>query len=448
LLIFYQEIATTRINGEDHPYVAVKQLLPNGLTKDDFKSFIKAEHQTLDLLRDFETQHLIKATAFCKKRSGEAEDLYFVFPWAEHGNLRMFWKEKIASIYDNNYMKWVFDQLVGLADAIQTLHHEKERHHGKEQTCRHGDLKPENVLCFNKSSSTAIKDHTSCILVISDVGLSRIHDKSTQFRSKTRMVAGETIAYAAPETELFPERPTSRRYDIWSLGCLYLEFVIWLLYGIEELEHFGGEIGARFYTITGEATLNIDRSKTAQVNPKVKLWIEHIKKDWRCAGTGLKDTAIGRLIAFIEKRLLVVTANPDPKDPIPASDESKYVDQATVDSGERTDIPGIRFQGPTALSDDVRNMSLQTARFSKTGEDERAYAVEVYNGIVNIVKDVEKGDIEWVNLYPDGVETLPRVGPESVIDFTTPSRRVSADRNQEVSALSFYRQLKVSNNLA
>ncbi len=301
-------------NEEGHLYVAVKHLLPTALKKEDFRTFVNVEYQTLDILRNFETPHLIKATAFYKKKNGDAEEYYFLFPWAKHGNLRTFWKEKIPSIHDSSYMKWVFDQLVGLTDAIETLHHQGEK------TCRHGDLKPENVLCFNKSGSTAEKDQTSCVLVISDVGLSRTHDNPTQLRSKSRMVAGETLAYAAPETELFPERPTSRRYDIWSLGCLYLEFVIWLLYGIEELKRFGDDIGVgagrRFYIITSTSTLNVGRLKTAQVNPVVQDWIEHIKKDWRCAIIGEKETAIGRLISLIEKRLLVVNANPDPKDPI------------------------------------------------------------------------------------------------------------------------------------
>lgn len=337
--------------------------------------------------------------------------------WAKHGNLRKFWEENIPSIYESNYMKWVFDQLVGLADAIQTLHHQGE------QTCRHGDLKPENVLCFDKSGSAAEKDQTSYVLVISDVGLSRVHDKSTQFRSKTRMVVGETIAYAAPETELYPERATSRRCDIWSLGCLYLEFVIWLLYGIEELKRFGEEINEspeqRFYTITGIETLNVGGSKTPKVNQVVTDWIEHIKTDWRCAGIEGEETAIGRLIVLVEKGLLIVTANPDPKDPITAPYDPGDEDQATANSGERTDIPEIRIQKPTALSEEARDtMISRTARFADTGKVERAYAPEVREGIVAIVQDVKDGVIEWVNKIKMDLLSLQRLLEDGFLSST------------------------------
>ncbi|KAH8597376.1 hypothetical protein B0O99DRAFT_703257 [Bisporella sp. PMI_857] len=419
------DIAT---DDEGNPYVAVKQLLPNGLMKGTFTSFVQAEYQALDALRSFDSQHLIKATAFYKKKAGEAEDLFFVFPWAEHGNLRKFWKEKIPSIYNHNYMKWVFQQLLGLADALQTLHHEN-------QVSRHGDLKPENVLCFNMSGSTAIKDHTSCVLVISDVGLSRTHDKSTRFRSKTKMAAGETIAYAAPETELFPDQATSRRFDIWSLGCLYLEFIIWLLYGVEELERFDNELGLRFYAITNKpATLNVNDTKKAEVNPTVKSWIEHIKNDPRCTGTGRKETAVSRLIALVEKRLLVIAANPDPKDPLPAPNEPRDELQVTADSQVRTDIPTFKLgvREPTASSEEVLNtMMSRTAVSVKTGDAERAYAPEVCKGFDSILRDVEGGVIEWINLEQDGLTSLSLQGPESLTNISTRSRRDSSGKNQE-----------------
>jgi serine/threonine protein kinase len=449
-MMICQKIATKSINGKKHPCVAVKLLLHTAMTKEDFESFVQAEYQSLEVLRDFETQHLIKAIAFYKTITGNVEGLFFVFPFAEQGNLRKFWKQTKPSIYENSHMTWVFEQLRGLADAIKTLHHER-----KDQTCRHGDLKPENVLCFKASGSTAVEDLTSCILVISDVGLSRIHDKSTQFRSQTRLAAGHTVTYAAPEAELFPKRPTTRRYDIWSLGCLYLEFIIWLLYGAEELERFGEErerahhgemnqmIGARFYIITSPETLTSDRSRTPVVNPAVTKWIEHIKQDPRCVATGLGETAIGRLISLIEKRLLIVTANLDSKTLTSPSNKTVVNNQATAASREHMDgTPKLLLVGATATD---LSKAPQPIQSTENGDGERADAIEVFNKLNKIVQDARKGTIQWLN-HQDGLEKEYK-GPETETYPTVRPHTGSVSKNPDVSTIHVHFRPNASNRL-
>jgi serine/threonine protein kinase len=444
-MMICQEIATKSINGKKHPCVAVKLLLHTALTKEDFESFVQAEYQSLEVLRDSETQHLIKAIAFYKTITGNVEGLFFVFPFAQQGNLRKFWKQTKPSIYENSHMTWVFEQFRGLADAIKTLHHER-----KDQACRHGDLKPENVLCFKASDSTAVEDLTSCVIVITDVGLSRIHDKSTQFRSQTRLAAGHTVTYAAPEAELFPNRATGRRYDIWSLGCLYLEFIIWLLYGVEELERFGEErdrhgemIGARFYIITSPETLTPDRSRTPVINPAVTKWVEHIKQDPRCVATGLGETAIGRLISLIEKRLLIVTANPDYKTSTSPSNKTVVNNQATAASREHMDAtPKLMVVRATAT--DLSKAS-QPIKSTDTGDSERADAIEVFNKLNKIVQDARKGTIQWLN-HQDGLENEYK-GPETGAYPTVRPRTGSMSKNPDVSTIHVHFRPNVSNRL-
>ena len=176
------------------------------------------------------------------------------------------------------------------------------------------------------------------IVVISDFGLARIHDEVTQLREKTKLAGGETIVYAAPEIELYPNRGISRRYDIWSLGCLYLEFVIWLLYGSEELERFHQRLDGRFYTIRFAATITV-QGKLAEINQTAKDWIHKIKNDPRCGGTGVKRTAISRLIVLIEERLLVVGSNPNLSNPLSALDKLGDEDQGTTDFRAAVIIP-------------------------------------------------------------------------------------------------------------
>jgi serine/threonine protein kinase len=410
---------------------------------EDFATFVKAEHEALEMIQGFDTQHLIKAIAFYKKN----HDFFFVFPWAQHGNLRKFWNEKIPSIYDKNYMKWVFTQFVGLADAIRTLHHQED-----DKSSRHGDLKPENVLCFDVSGPKDIIDQTSCVLVISDVGVTRTHDESTEFRTRTMMESGVTVPYRAPERELNPDLSTGRRYDIWSLGCLYLEFVIWLLYGIEELERFRLEIRGKFYTIsdTRQAdTLRVE-DKTAEINQEVKTWINNIKTDPRCAGAGPKETAIGRLVDLIEKRLLVVKATSDRQGAPRASSQPEGAQRAPTGPTEGTDGPSFQFivHEPTGLSDDIRKRkAAQAARFADSGEGERAYAIEVCKKLETIARNAEDGIIEWLHVAQDGDEDAPYDG--SATDLVARPRRASAGRNQEVSTIpvSSYQRLTASNIL-
>ncbi len=431
-MIICQDIANESVNGKTHPWVAVKQLLPTGLKKEDAQDFVKAEHEMLNLLRDFKSRHLIKAISFYKT-PGQIENLHYVFPWAEQGSLRNLWAEKTASICGDNHTIWVFNQLLGLADAIQALH---------KKNYRHGDLKPENILCF-KIPGSRIEDLTSCVLVISDVGLSRIYDRLTQLRSQTKMPGGETKAYAAPETTIFPKRPTSRRYDIWSLGCLYLEFIIWILYGYEELDRFrkdlkefGGDSGARFYTIFDTKKLQVDGSTqiVAKVNQVVKAWIEHIKLDSRCTATG---TAFGHLIVLIEEQLLVVNANPtlvlDPKKPVEGN-------QAIDVSFKGADIiPGVivKRASTVGLNIDPKIETSQTAKSKQSEGNERATASEVFEGLDEIIRNGENGSIEWLH-HGNGLDKVSCKGPESATYLTSSLSRASLDQSDDVSAINFH----------
>lgn len=381
----------------------------------------------MDMLRSFDTQHLIKAIAFYN----ETGSRYFVFPWAQHGNLWQFWNEKIPSIHDDKYMEWVFDQFIGLADAIRTLHYQDD---GK--SCRHGDLKPENILCFSSSSSRDINDHTSCVLVISDVGLARTHSKATDLRSKTKMQGGETVRYKAPETELFPDQATGRRYDIWSLGCLYLEFVIWLLYGIEELVRFGEEIDGKFYKIVSPDSLQPGSKKTAKINQEVEYWINRIKMDPRCTGNGFKETAFGRLIAFVEKRLLVVTTRQNIHS---APDKLGNKGRAPTDLSDGVDDSSfITVQAPTALEDDLTRTKpisqFEAERFAIAGKDERAFAREVCEAITAIAHDAKDSIIDWLNFAHNREENVFHDGLPATLTLT--SSKGFMGRKQEVSTIT------------
>lgn len=289
------------MDDQENPRVAIKKLKR---LHEDFKSVADGEAKVLKMMRGFKNKHLVKAIAYY--RTGQ--DFYFMFPWAKMGDLREFWKKQKALRTDQDYFIWVFTQLAGLSRALQELHGALEDlAHGAIHSsthCRHGDLKPENILCFETISGQADQPR----LVFTDVGLSKIHNKATEWRTKTGTTAS-TAMYAAPELGIDPHATRSRRFDIWSMGCIFLEFAIWLLYGPQELDAFSANITA-FYEFPTEVSTPLlevpgsksSEKKTPRRHSKVDDYISYIKEDPRCS----QGTAVQLLITLIETRLLIV----------------------------------------------------------------------------------------------------------------------------------------------
>ena len=165
---------------------------------------------------------------------------FLVFPWAD-GDLNVFWSAlKPKPSFDMETVKWVAKQCEGIAHGLVKIHHYQTTHsncqtdsHNHDGTHeprygRHGDLKPENILWFSGSDGGILK--------ISDFGLSEYstnHSKSYRPKSGVRT----SMSYRPPECDLKGGK-IGQSYDIWTLGCLYLEFITWLLGGWELVKAF------------------------------------------------------------------------------------------------------------------------------------------------------------------------------------------------------------------
>jgi serine/threonine protein kinase len=102
---------------------------------------------------------------------------------------------------------------------------------------RHGDIKPENILWFpDEMGRQSSMEKYVGVLRISDFGLTRFHKEKSRSRIATAQI-GVSLTYRAPETDL--HTVISRAYDIWSLGCVYLEFLTWLVLGWTGVADFG-----------------------------------------------------------------------------------------------------------------------------------------------------------------------------------------------------------------
>jgi serine/threonine protein kinase len=98
---------------------------------------------------------------------------------------------------------------------------------------RHGDITPANILWFD--DGTDGDDNLTGTLKLADFGQAELN--SALSRTQPKSVAN-TMTYRPPECDLQP-KPIRQSYDIWCLGCVFLEFAAWMLGGERLLTEFG-----------------------------------------------------------------------------------------------------------------------------------------------------------------------------------------------------------------
>ncbi|KAL9089249.1 MAG: hypothetical protein Q9165_005817 [Trypethelium subeluteriae] len=228
--------------------------------------------------------------------------VHLILPYAE-SDLRTYWRERATPVFDKRTVFWSLTQLVGIADGLLKVHNftptwplepdggvrmpdtdatlsiqPNEKNFG-----RHGDIKPENILYFPNEPTTRSRED---ILKITDYGLSRFHGRDSRSRSNQNNIACSPT-YEPPELRL--GIPVSRKYDIWSLGCVYLEFVTWLLKGNEGIMLFSKErLGSHptipsllediFFTF-----MKSNNEAHAEVRAAVAKWVKHLQEHERCS---------------------------------------------------------------------------------------------------------------------------------------------------------------------
>lgn len=111
-----------------------------------------------------------------------------------------------------------------------------------------------------------------------------------------------TWRYEPPEAT--KENKWSRRYDIWSIGCIILEFIVWMVYGTNELLEFNkriaNELGKQ------EHYFRQDRANggtSFRVHPAVTSMMDRLSQHPHCIAG---QTALGDLLWVVRNKLLVV----------------------------------------------------------------------------------------------------------------------------------------------
>jgi serine/threonine protein kinase len=137
-------------------------------------------------------------------------------------------------LLDATFVTWLLRQLLGLAEAIDHIHHligdavqvpvqlapSSARGPGTRATGFHHDIKPDNILVFTDGS-----DYYGTFK-IGDFGSGRLNT----FRSGTQRSPFEERSLGTPTYEgpdLYLLGTASRPYDLWSLGCVFLDILLW-----------------------------------------------------------------------------------------------------------------------------------------------------------------------------------------------------------------------------
>ncbi|CAN9268874.1 unnamed protein product [Alternaria alternata] len=164
------------------------------------------------------------------------------------------------------------------------------RHHSRRasdaKNWRHGDIKPENILRFTGGDNLAWLG----TLKLADLGRAQQHDLVTALRNLSEDLHQQAHG------------KISRLFDIWSMGCVMFESVIWLLYGSSEITRF-----QKIETLTAATPYwRKIRIGSYQVTERASLWMKHILKH-----DAKQPSAIGDVVKLVRDRLLQVDLPPD-----------------------------------------------------------------------------------------------------------------------------------------
>lgn len=218
------------------------------------------------------------------------------------GNLRNFWEQNPHPQFTLDTVLWSLRQMIGITQGLRIIHTfevsnpipvteiEMETPQGKakmsvssgeERYGRHGDLKPENILWF--------PDPAGAICQITDFGLGRFHGRDTRTKAAPYTI-WSSPTYEPPECHIY--LPVSRAYDLWSLGCMFLEWVSWMLNGWQAIDDFSRSRVEQSFIMNQEGVISDDyfwslviegNKRDARVRNGVEQWVLSLRAHPRCS---------------------------------------------------------------------------------------------------------------------------------------------------------------------
>ncbi|KAI1263406.1 kinase-like protein [Xylariaceae sp. FL1019] len=159
-------------------------------------------------------------------------EFHLIFPWAENGDLFELWRRNPRGAISNGAQtaayntQWLVDECLGIAEGLAAIHTQTDVRNPQ----LHADIKPRNILCFQAGKNST----PNVVLKLADFGYTRDVELNG-----TLPVVTHTKTYRPPDHDI--EETIHLKYDVWCLGCVYLEFITWAVLGFQAIDDFRTE---------------------------------------------------------------------------------------------------------------------------------------------------------------------------------------------------------------
>lgn len=196
---------------------------------------------------------------------------FLLFPCAD-GDLDFLWRMKSGLRQRPDTTTWMARELYSLTQALANLHGMGQETQDDTVLSIHGDISSKNILWFSEGDTDCLSYSR---LVIADFGYAHIGlprkpgDKELQMGAQT---------YRSPEADT-PHSDISSAADIWSLGCMFLEFATWQLLGWDAVEEDFSQARLEAEPDGGvivDAFFIRHRDGRIEVKPAVRRWVDDL----------------------------------------------------------------------------------------------------------------------------------------------------------------------------
>ena len=262
------------------------------------------ELKILDELRKYANDHIVTHHATWTQDGR----YYMLFSYAQC-NLRQYMRRRNFGEPTKRNILWLLRQFLGLSHALREIHNLSNTDAVPEGSTNllaptanlrksgwHHDLKPENILYFRDLSPLG------GAFQIADFGSGKVHT----YRSgsvNTRSPNG-TLTYEPPEA--VKEGATSRPYDMWSMGCVFLELLIWAAFNYKSVKSFTSDRdqrrspGSQTDIVADDGFWQRDGDGNITLRQSVQNWIEKLRNELRRQGNQYFEKVLDLVIRMLD----------------------------------------------------------------------------------------------------------------------------------------------------